>query len=59
VGYPRRLLPPMSLPRCAMTADGSMSQLFLDPLFRAAFEASERGASLRGYFVWSFLDSSA
>ena len=42
-----------------MTADGSMSQLFLDPLFRAAFEAFERGASLRGYFVWSFLDSSA
>jgi hypothetical protein len=59
VGYLRRLLPPMSLPRCAMAADGSMSQLFLDPLFRAAFEASERGASLRGYFVWSFLDSSA
>lgn len=59
MGYPRRLLAPMSLPRCAMTADGSMSQLFLDLLFRAAFEAFERGASLRGYFVWLFLDSSA
>jgi hypothetical protein len=49
----------MSLPRCAMTADGSMSQLFLDPLFRAALEGFKRGASLRGYFVWSFLDSFA
>ena len=57
--YPRRLLPPMAPPRCAATADGSMSQLFLDPLFHAAFEAIERGANLRGYFVWSLLHSFA
>jgi hypothetical protein len=49
----------MAPPRCAATADGSMSQLFLDPLFHVAFEAIERGANLRGYFVWSFLDSCA